>query len=212
MYGASRLERRDTWLSEARLRVEWLRQHLAAGTVLEVGSGTGEFVKAASDAGFDAYGIEPSEWAAAHGRALGVRVETGFLEDWTTRYPDVRPEVVVLWHTIEHIPDPVALLSGVRSVLAPGGLVMLEVPNYASTDARRLGIEWDGAQPDEHHFQLTPAGMDAMLRRSGFDITDVTPITQEVYASSERWRAQRDKAAKNGWDWPPLDLLRAWGR
>lgn len=213
MYGASRLRRRKTWLREARLRLDWMAEHIREGSVvLEVGSGTGEFVKVAADARYEAYGVEPSSWAADKARDLGARVATGFVPDWVAEHPGVRPDAVALWHTIEHVAEPATLLRQVHEVLEPGALVFLEVPNYRSTEAKRLGVEWDGAQPDEHYYQFTPDGLEELLERSGYSDIEITPMTQEVYTPEVRWRAQRREAATDGRPWPPEELLRAFAK
>jgi 2-polyprenyl-3-methyl-5-hydroxy-6-metoxy-1,4-benzoquinol methylase len=75
------------------------------GRLLDVGAATGFFVEQAREVGWDAVGVEPSEWAAAYARnELGVEVRTGTLE--AMRFPDGTFDVVTLWEVIEHLPDP----------------------------------------------------------------------------------------------------------
>ena len=96
MYGNKRLARRTTWLSGAARRVEWLQLYVDHGLLLEVGCGTGEFLKVASDEGYDVLGLEASGWAVAEARKLGLEVEAGLLTDWVSRYPELRPDIVAL--------------------------------------------------------------------------------------------------------------------
>lgn len=210
LYGSTRLRRRDTWLREGLLRVEWMRTFVPPGaTILEVGSGTGEFVKVAADQGFDAYGVEPSHWAVERAREIGARVDAAFLSEWSELRPGIRPELVALWHTVEHLPDPVHVLSEARELLMTGGIVLIEVPNYASPEAKRLGVAWDGAQPNEHHFQFTPEGLAQLLARAGFESIELTPLTQEPYLRPDVWRQQERDAVAARRPWPTAELLRA---
>jgi len=72
LYGNARLASRDTWFSEGRKRVEWMQLYLPEGCLLEIGCGTGEFIKVAEQDGYDVFGVEPSGWAAEHARALDL--------------------------------------------------------------------------------------------------------------------------------------------
>lgn len=207
-YGDTRLSRRTTWFSEALKRAEWVELFVSDGCLLEVGCGTGEFVKTADDLGYIAYGVEPSAWAAEQACELNISVETGFLSDWVMRYPGLRPDVVCLWHVLEHIPEPLTFLGEVISTLRPGGYVFLEVPNFASSAARRLGERWDAAQPDDHFVQYTPEGITTLLAMAGFEVVQSLPMSRRLYESNESWRRERNEALLGRYEWPPLDLLR----
>lgn len=211
-YGDTRLARRENWFSEARKRIEWVQLYLPEGCLLELGCGTGEFTKVAQDNGYDAYGVEPSQWAARHARALDIAVENGFLSDWERRYPGLRPDGVCLWHVLEHVPDPLGLLQEVAATLKPGGHLFLEVPNFASTAALRLGMNWDCAQPADHFVHYTPEGLSRLLARAGFEQVELLPIAWRIYLSGPSWRAGRNAALLQRQEWPPLDLLRCLAR
>ena len=212
LYGGSRLERREQWHREARVRVEWLQLTVPEGCLLEVGCATGEFVRAALDAGYDAYGVEASLWAAEQARDLGVDVAAGYLDDWKARYPGMRPDVVALWHVLEHIADPASFLEDVRDLIAPGGHVVLEVPNYDSTDAKRLGVAWPGAGPSDHYHLFQANSLTMLFERSGYDVELMQPMSMRVYTPLERWHALKNEALLEQRAWPPLDLLRAVAR
>ena len=208
LYGASRLARRSIWMSEALKRVEWLQLYVAEGCLLEIGSGTGEFLRVATDQGYETYGVETSRWAAEEARKLGVEIEIGYLSDWRARYRGLRPDVVAIWHVLEHVPDPVSFLDEVRRTLRPGGTLVLEVPNGSSSAFKRLGLEWDNAQPDDHFFHFSPHGLGLMLGATGFTVHHTLPISRRIYLDAETWQREYNEALLNRTDWPPLDLLR----
>jgi SAM-dependent methyltransferase len=211
-YGNARLASRAIWFSEGRKRVEWMQLYLPEGCLLEIGCGTGEFIKVAEQEGYDVFGIEPSEWAAQHARALDLPVETGFLSDWIARYQGLRPDGVCLWHVLEHVPAPLAFLQEIVATLAPGGYVFLEVPNFASSAAARLGMAWDGAQPADHFAHYTPSGLSRLLSRAGLEQVQLLPTSRRIYESGPSWRRERNASLLERHDWPPLDLLRGVAR
>jgi len=96
--------------------------------VLDAGTGGGEMVYALRRLGFDAMGLEPDERYARHAReTLGVPVETGFVQDRS--FPSGRFDVITMYHSLEHVEDPVGILTTLRRWLSEGGRLLVEVPN-----------------------------------------------------------------------------------
>lgn len=208
MYGGARLKARDTWRREAQLRVDWLKLFVPEGLLLEIGGGTGEFVATARDNGFDARGVEPSVWAAERAREIGADVMAGFLSDWSDENPGVRPDAVAMWHVLEHVHDPGALLAEIRTVLRPGGRLVIEVPNYESTDAQLRGSEWAGLQPTEHVHQFSEGNLRLLVERVGFTVDHGVAFTPAIYLPRTSWNAAKNAAVRDRRPWPPLDYLR----
>ena len=87
--------------------------------ICDVGAGGGEFVYMLRRLGFDTRGIEPDEQYAKNAReVLGVPVETGFVQ--TLSFPPNSFTVMTMYHTLEHVEDPSAILSKLRRWLTPG--------------------------------------------------------------------------------------------
>jgi SAM-dependent methyltransferase len=76
--------------------------------------------------------------------------------------------LAVLFHVLEHLPDPAALLREVGRVLGPGGDLVILVPNAASLQARVLGPRWLGWDPPRHLVHFTPQRLKTLLRQCGF--------------------------------------------
>ena len=98
----------------------------AGGRLLDIGCGMGEFLDVAVEAGFRAYGLEPSRRASdiARRRHPVIRGELG-----QVKFREGAFSVATLWSVLEHVPAPAAVLAEVRALLAPGGLVALRVPD-----------------------------------------------------------------------------------
>ena len=97
-------------------------------TVLDVGSGAGEFVFAAKYLDEKVTGLEPNIQCSDYCRdELELDVTTGFIASY--RYPSGMFDLIILSHVLEHLNDPVGSLSILRDWLAPDGLIFIAVPN-----------------------------------------------------------------------------------
>ena len=132
--------------------------------VLDVGAGTGLLVDALLRAGFRASGVEPSMASSAAARANGLPVRTAALEAAEERDLDA----VTMWQVLEHLDEPLDALLQVRSMLRPGGMLLLGVPNIQSLQARIAGDEWFHLDVPRHRTHFSPAGVDALLQRAGY--------------------------------------------
>jgi SAM-dependent methyltransferase len=118
--------RRYLSLAEAHLRQA---NRVGPYAVLDIGSHCGFFVRFASENEWQAFGVEPAPPLVRFARELnGVHtIEEGFFDE---RSHEGRSfDLVTMFDVLEHIPDPVALLSKVRARLRPGGLILCKVPH-----------------------------------------------------------------------------------
>jgi SAM-dependent methyltransferase len=173
----------------AEQRANWLLKFIAPGPLLELGSGRGFFLDATRRRGFEPLGVEPSPDLA--GRAadeFGVEVREGFLEE--VDLSGRRFASVCMFHVLEHVEEPVALLGQLAERLVEPGLVVLEVPNIASAMARRRAEGWGAVQPDNLHIaQFTPPTLRSAVERAGFEIVAVDTISPWHYIPPvDRWR------------------------
>jgi SAM-dependent methyltransferase len=139
------------------------------GRLLDVGCGSGAFARMMSGRGYDAVGVEPF--------SLGRPVKEPGLELIRAPFESVRSElgrfdVVTMWHVLEHIPDPKALLEGVLEVLNPDGVLVVSVPNFASWQSRFFKGGWFHLDPPRHitHFDRTT--LHALLESLSLEIFD----------------------------------------
>jgi SAM-dependent methyltransferase len=136
--------------------------------LLDAGAGRGRFVASARTAGYDAFGIEPSERGTAAAAAIGAPVERASFETATVTPASL--DAVTLWHVLEHLDDPAAALAKLRSWLAPGGGLLIGAPNLDSMQARLGGERWYHLDVPRHRVHFTLAGLHALLTRHGFEV------------------------------------------
>jgi 2-polyprenyl-3-methyl-5-hydroxy-6-metoxy-1,4-benzoquinol methylase len=148
------------------------------GRLLDIGTAAGAFLKAATDAGWDATGVEPNAWLAAWGRErYGVRIHVGSIDD--VAFEAVTFDVVTLWDVIEHTPDPMHVLRRVGTLLRPGGMVIVNYPDIGSWIARALGRRWPFLS-SVHLYYFTRETMRAALARNGFETLETRPYVQRL--------------------------------
>lgn len=173
----------ENFVSQVAFREETFRRSLArlervalppGKRVLDIGAAGGSFLFAARERGYEPLGCEPSTWMCGFARErYGLDLFPGTVFDM-----DVAPGTVhlaTLWDVIEHTPDPAAVLRRVHELLAPGGVLTMSWPDYASLAARLLGSRWPFLLT-VHLYYFTPESMTALLRRTGF-----APLAYRAY-------------------------------
>lgn len=140
------------------------------GTLLDVGCGFGAFMSAMKARGWYVRGIDFDPAAARAAKELhGLEVQVGTLE--VLRGTELRFDVVTANNVIEHVGDPVEFLSRCRSLLCPGGRVILKTPNATGYGARRYGPAWRGLEPPRHLHIFTPPALVSCARRAGLFVS-----------------------------------------
>jgi SAM-dependent methyltransferase len=142
---------------------------LGRGTLLDIGSGTGEVLLAARERGWRGHGVEPERTAAEMARGRGLEVAVSRLEE--SGLPQRSFDVVSAFHVLEHMPDSRAFLSMLARWARPGGFVVVEVPNWASVQRRRRREQWEGLRPREHLVHFTPKTLRRTVEAAG-----ITPL------------------------------------
>lgn len=146
----------------------------AARTLLDVGCGPGFFVRAASDAGLDARGLEVSAFAAQYGRdRLGQDVVTGPIDAASLAQAGGPFDLITLWDAIEHLPAPDEALQLLAARLRPDGILALSTGDIGSLAARACGRRWHLFNLPEHLWFFTVPSLSHVLRRAGLDVVRV---------------------------------------
>ena len=73
------------------------------------------------------------------------------------------------WNILRH---PSAELTAAATLLRPGGLVAINVPNWNSLDRRLFGAGWVGFDPPRHLYVLDQRSLTRLLQQAGFEILD----------------------------------------
>lgn len=160
---------------------------LHSGRILEVGSGRGTLLSELAEKGWTAIGTEYSETLAKGvTNALGVRVyPTPDLK--YCGFPDKYFDVVICYHVLEHLPDPIRTLNEIRRIIHPQGLLITAVPNIGGFTARMSKNRWFGIDVPRHLFHFTPETLERALNQTGFKIKSRSTLSleQDIFGFSQ---------------------------
>jgi 2-polyprenyl-3-methyl-5-hydroxy-6-metoxy-1,4-benzoquinol methylase len=99
------------------------------GRLLDVGCGGGWFLKAATERGWAAVGVDPSPEAVRRAReTFGVDAREGTVA--TQQFEPGSFDLVTLWNVLDVVPEPFTVLRTIRPLLRPGGTLHLRTPNF----------------------------------------------------------------------------------
>jgi SAM-dependent methyltransferase len=184
----------------------------APGVVLEVGSYLGAFLRAASDAGWQAHGIDVNPHANAFARAQGCRVEESALHQLSTNR---QFDAVALWNCFDQLPDPTEALERVSAVLRPGGIVALRVPNGGCYAALRRGgalartlLSWNNLASFPYRHGFTPTSLSRLLAAHGFRVLEQRAETLVSIAGeyTRSWARREERIIKTAMKMLPRRL------
>jgi SAM-dependent methyltransferase len=139
------------------------------GRVLDVGCGRGVLLQEFRRRGWEVQGTELSEQAASYARqTLKIPVEIGSLE--TLHFPANHFDAVTLWHVLEHVVNPRALLAEINRILKPDGVLLIAAPNFGSLEARVSKDKWFHLDVPRHVTHFSQDTLENALNESGFDV------------------------------------------
>jgi SAM-dependent methyltransferase len=142
------------------------------GALLDLGCWVGFLLAEARERGWNTVGVEPSEFGSTYARErLGLEVIRADL--LAAPLPPASFDAVTLGDVIEHLTVPAEALDRIRSLLAPGGVIWLALPDAGSRVARAMGRRWWSVIPT-HVQYFTRGSIAALLSRTGFEVLEVT--------------------------------------
>jgi len=138
-----------------------LHRVLPPGPVLDVGAGDGNLVSAFIRQGREAVGLEPY--------STGPHIRNAEVED-----VDGSWSAVIFWHSLEHLRHPATALAHAASLVAPGGALVVAVPNARSFQARIFGTRWLALDLPRHLVHLSPQALLSKIEEQGLTIERVS--------------------------------------
>jgi 2-polyprenyl-3-methyl-5-hydroxy-6-metoxy-1,4-benzoquinol methylase len=174
-------QEREKHLANIKEEIDFLNG-LEPGRILDIGCGMG-FLLSGLNPGWERYGVEVSRLAAENASKWG-NIHIGELAG--AGYQDDFFDMVVMYHVLEHMEDPISAIIEVRRILKPEGILLLGTPDFDSGCARRFGKNYRLLHDDTHISLFTNDSMHRFLRDYGFIIDSVKyPFFDTPYFTQE---------------------------
>lgn len=109
-------------------------------SILDIGCGIGEFTPMFASKFDRVVGLDASDVSVQEARSHAPSKKIEYIQGWgeTFQMPE-RFDTISMDNLLEHVDDPIALLKNCKKHLAPGGRIIVQVPN-AESITRRLGV------------------------------------------------------------------------
>ena len=183
----------DRWIAGAgdspnrwKDRVDAIQRHRIGGSLLDIGCGSGGFLRAIASPAWKLSGIEMSAKAARRAvRETGADVYVGDI--LSASFPAAHFDVITCFHVFEHLYDPVGALKQVAHWLKPSGMFYLMVPNIDSAGFRIFGSYWYALELPRHLYHYSPLSLATMAANAGLKSAEVTTHREVFWEKSLRY-------------------------
>lgn len=169
---------------EARRVLKWCKKLPADAKILDVGCGDGFYLGLIKDFGKPTWqleGIDSDPRAIAAAAKAGLNVIQGHVED--VPLAEGTYDLILCIMTIEHVGNPTAFLTRLRSLLKPGGRIVIVTDNTASPDFKLFGgRHWGGYHFPRHWNLFDTASLKALAER-----VDLVPFRIRTAMSPVNW-------------------------
>ena len=148
------------------------------GTLLDIGSGTGHFLKQCSDKKWKAIGLEPDEDARKTAKELN-----GMVLQSTEKFFDLQQQfdTITMWHVLEHVHQLNEYFEKNYKLLKDEGHWFIAVPNCNSWDAQHYKEHWAAYDVPRHLYHFRKEDIDYLAKKHGFRIKEILPMKYDSY-------------------------------
>ncbi len=149
--------------------------------LLEVGCGDGDILELIKELKFDSHGIEYREEFVNRLKNEGFTVHKGYVGDSQFLIPNLQYEAFISLNVLEHSPKPKTFLKGLRALLKPEAVGLVEVPNLDMVLSKNMLSEF----MLEHLCYFTKETLRILLETSGFEILNIEEVWHDYMISAE---------------------------
>ncbi len=163
-----------------------LLRHKQSGTLLDLGCSSGAFLEFLKGDSWKLYGIEMSATVAQRASArTGAEVFVGDILN--APFPRESFDVITCFDVLEHLYEPLQVMTKVREWLKPGGIFYVQVPNVDSAEGRVFGSYWHGLELPRHLFHYSPAALKFLAESVGLRLASLETRRNPAVGTSLRY-------------------------
>jgi len=159
-------------------------------SLLDIGSGTGEFLNVCKTNGYHVQGIEPSKTGRDQAKEnFNLNIEE---ESYIPKIKDNSIDIITMWHVLEHVYNLNERIGEIVRILKSDGVLIVAVPNLDSYDAKKYKEHWAAYDVPRHLYHFNPKSITTLFEKHGFILEKTLPMRfDSFYVSmlSEKYRS-----------------------
>ena len=144
--------------------------------ILDVGAGTGDFLKFCKNNSWNVFGVEPSIDA----RNIAKEKEVVLLEN-LSEIKNKSFDIITLWHVLEHVENITEYISNLKELLSDNGRLIIAVPNYKSYDAKHYKDFWAAFDVPRHLWHFSQTSISKLFAKENMVVEKTLPMKFDSY-------------------------------
>ncbi|MHB0755679.1 class I SAM-dependent methyltransferase [Polaribacter sp. M15] len=144
--------------------------------ILDVGAGTGDFLKVCATNSWNVFGSEPDLGARNIALKKGIT-----LEEDLSKFNNHQFDVITLWHVLEHVEHLEEYISTLYNLLTKNGKLIIAVPNYKSYDAKHYQQFWAAFDVPRHLWHFSQTSIAKLFAKENMIVEKTLPMKFDAY-------------------------------
>jgi 2-polyprenyl-3-methyl-5-hydroxy-6-metoxy-1,4-benzoquinol methylase len=145
-------------------------------SILDVGAGTGDFLKVCQNNSWKVLGVEPSLDARNIAAKKGI-----ILQEDLSEIKNIQFDVITLWHVLEHVENLSAYISTLNKLLTENGKLIIAVPNFKSYDANYYKEFWAAFDVPRHLWHFSQTSISKLFSSENMIVEKTIPMKFDAY-------------------------------
>ena len=146
-------------------------------SILDIGSGTGDFLMACKQNGWSIDGVEPNNKANKETRSKTFTEISKDISELNNKQFDV----ITMWHVLEHVPNLNEYISILKKILKPSGILVVAVPNHKSYDATYYKEFWAAYDVPRHLWHFSRLSINKLFQLANMKVTQILPMKFDAF-------------------------------
>ncbi len=165
--------------------------------VLDLGAGTGDFLKVCKENNWTIFGVEPNKEARKIAKDKNVLLVSDI-----NSFQNKQFDVITMWHVLEHVANLTEYIKTVKSLLKENGKLIVAVPNHKSYDATYFKEFWAAYDVPRHLWHFSQKSIHKLFSEIGMEVEKTLPMKFDAYyvsLLSEKYKSGKMKPIKSFW-------------
>lgn len=168
--------------------------------LLDIGCGTGDFLKTAKKNNWQVSGVEPNEQARLIANEKTNNSVYGI--EQLLKFEKHSFDVITLWHVLEHLPKLHKQISIIKNLLKQNGTLIIAIPNYKSFDAKHYKNFWAAYDVPRHLWHFNQTSISKLFDSTNMKVVKTQPMKFDAYyvsLLSEKYKSGSMNLIKAFW-------------